>query len=157
MGVNYYWSSPTFHRYRYPSRIFIFSDTHSIAPSKFTHWYMYHNTIVNRSITSDLDLHFNITGSNTEFLFLDDIIIHLSKISISQNTWWCITVRGHSKMSTFSWVYKQYTFSDPLPSKCTDQHFRYPKYGFMYNIYCATTKINPSLKPVLYVTSDRFD
>ncbi len=25
-----------------------------------------------------------------------------------------ISVRGHPKMSTFSWVYKQYTFSDPL-------------------------------------------
>ncbi len=33
-------------------------------------------------------------------------------------------LRGHPKMSTFSWVYKQYTFSDPLPLpyKCTDQH-----------------------------------
>ncbi len=41
-----------------------------------------------------------------------------------------IIIRGHPKMSPVSWVYKQYTFSDPLPSKCTDQHFGVPKYGF---------------------------
>ncbi len=28
---------------------------------------------------------------------------------------WSVCSKGHPKMSTLSWVYKQYTFSDPLP------------------------------------------
>ncbi len=59
-------------------------------------------------------------------------------------------------MSTFSWVYKQYTFSDPLPPLPSVQTniFGFQNMGFMHNIYCATTKINPYFKPVWYLTSD---
>ncbi len=36
-----------------------------------------------------------------------------------------LSIRGRLKMSTFSWLYKQYTFSDPLPLplKCADHTF----------------------------------
>ncbi len=63
-------------------------------------------------------------------------------------------------MSTFSWVYKQYTFSDrlalPLPSVQANS-IGSKNMGFtQHNIYCATTKINPSFKPVWYVANDNF-
>ncbi len=45
-------------------------------------------------------------------------------------------IKGSSKMSIFSWVYKQYTFSDPLPSKCTDQHFLHYLYQSKKAIIC---------------------
>ncbi len=71
----------------------------------------------------------------------------------------CYEIRGHPKMSTFSWVYKQYTFSDPpspFPPSVQTNIFGFQNMGFTQNIYCVTTKINPYFKLVWYITSDRF-
>ncbi len=65
-------------------------------------------------------------------------------------------VGDHPKISTFWWVYKQYTFSDPtppqtLPLKCTYQHFRFQNKRLMQqHIYCTTTKINQSSERAMW-------
>ncbi len=93
--------------------------------------------------------------------------------------WATIVLRGRLKMSTFSWVYTKSTlFQTPsrLPLKCTDQHFHECTqrvhffrplplslssaqtniFGFQnkgltqHNIYCVTTKINPSSEPAMW-------
>ncbi len=51
---------------------------------------------------------------------------HIRIINISQSDMkHLLSLRGHPKMSTFSQLYKQCTFWDPLlaPTKCTDQYF----------------------------------
>ncbi len=53
-------------------------------------------------------------------------------------------LRSHSKTSTFSWMYKQYTFSDPPPPSPSIQTniLGFQKNGLMqHNIYCATKKL----------------
>ncbi len=70
-------------------------------------------------------------------------------------------LRGHPNMSIFSWVYKQYTLSDqhpspPSPWSVQTNIFGLPKYGFTHNMYCATTHIYTSFKPIWYATNDSF-
>ncbi len=48
-----------------------------------------------------------------------------------------ISVRGHPKMSTFSWVYKQYTFSDPL-SPSFPLSLQTNIFGFKIWVSCIT-------------------
>ncbi len=48
-----------------------------------------------------------------------------------------VSVRVHPKMSTFSWVYIQYTFSDPLHPKVCKPTF----WGSKTRVSCSTTFI----------------
>ncbi len=56
-------------------------------------------------------------------------------------------------MSTFSWVYKQYTFSHPLPLMCTDQHFGVPKQG-SHAAHLLRNNKNYLIFETCYVTYD---
>ncbi len=69
-----------------------------------------------------------------------------------------LLLRGHPKMSTFSWAYKQYTFSDPLPPPLQVYRptFLVSKIWVSHKTFIVQQqKINPYFKSVLYVTSDR--
>ncbi len=81
------------------------------------------------------------------------------KLLLKNYTYYDKEIRGHPKMTTFSWVYKQYTFSDPLPPPLKVYRptiFGFQNMGFTQNIYCPTTKINRYFKPLWYVTNDSF-
>ncbi len=61
-----------------------------------------------------------------------------------------INCKGPSKTVNSFMSVKQYTFSDTLPLKCTDQQFGVQNKGLtQHNSYCATTKINPASKPAM--------
>ncbi len=61
-----------------------------------------------------------------------------------------INCKGPSKTVNIFMSVKQYTFSDTLPLKCTDQQFGVQNKGLtQHNSYCATTKINPASKPAM--------
>ncbi len=67
--------------------------------------------------------------------------------------------KGPSKnVNIFMSVQTVHFFRLPPPSPPSVQTniFGFQNMGFMRNIYCATTKINPYFKPLWYVTSDRF-
>ncbi len=78
----------------------------------------------------------------------------------SRITWLAKTIKyvtGHPKMSTFSWMYKQYSFSDPFPPPLQ----MYRTTFLVSNIWVShitfiVQKQKLTLKPVWYVTSDRF-
>ncbi len=66
--------------------------------------------------------------------------------------------KGPKNVTIFMSVQTVHFFRRPRPSPPSVQTniFGFQNMGFMHNIYWATTKINPSFKPVWYVTNDSF-
>ncbi len=92
----------------------------------FSHEKGNHTIIGNRTnALSQTDKNDSHIGIYFYYYMLLIIIIHI----IIGNRYW---VRGHPKMSSYTWLYKQYTFSGSLlpPHNCTDQYFGVPKEGY---------------------------